>query len=234
MASYEIYCDESRQELFYDKDKTSFGYVLIGGIWLDAAQRARVKSDIKGIRAQNGLHTEFKWTKVGESGYSFYSDIIRYFFNEDALKFRTIVLKNNELDAITFHNGDNELMFYKFYYQLIKHWIEDGNTYRIIVDLKTNRKKDRLKTLQRYLQSSNLAANIEFVQALPSNEVDLIQLADLLLGAVGASFTGHIESGNKLKLLALAEELRGHPLHYSTNRYFQKFNVFRCHPGMRW
>ncbi len=234
MASYEIYCDESRQELFYDKDKTSSGFALIGGIWLDAAHRASVKAEIKSIRAKHNLYSEFKWTKVSERYIGFYMDLISYFFREDALRFRTIVLKNTELDSVKFHDGDNELMFYKFYYQLIKHWLEDGNTYRVFVDLKTNRKRDRLEVLRKYLQWSNLAASIEHLQALPSVQVDLIQLADLLLGAVGARANGHTESKAKGQLLSHAEACLKHPLGNPTDRCDEKFNVFRFHPGGRW
>ncbi len=234
MAHYEIYCDESRQELFYDKEKSRSGYTLIGGIWLDASQRQRVKSDIKKLREQHGLFSEFKWTKVSEKRLGFYTDVVGYFFRESALKFRTIVLRSDELDAIKFHEGDHELMFYKFYYQLIKHWLEDGNSYRVFVDLKTSRKRDRLNVLRDCLKYSNLAARIEFVQALPSSQVDFLQLADLLIGAVGARFNDQTKSPAKRELLTLAEVRLQRPMNRPTSRDYLKFNVFRWHPGSRW
>jgi hypothetical protein len=58
------------------------------------------------------------------------------------------VLPANQLDAIRFHHGDNELMFYKFYYQLLHNWILDFNTYRVFTDLRTNRVKQRLERLR--------------------------------------------------------------------------------------
>jgi len=234
LANYEIYCDESRQELFYDKEKSRSGYALIGGIWLDASQRERVKAELKRIRSRHELFSEFKWTKVSEKRLSFYTGLVSYFFREDALKFRTIVLRNDELDAVKFHEGDSELMFYKFYYQLIKHWLEDGNSYRVFVDIKTNRKRDRLGRLHKYLQWSNLRAELESVQALPSSEVDFLQLTDLLVGAVGSRYNDDVQSHPKQVLISCMEEHLGRPLNYATSRYYSKFNVFRCHPGRRW
>ncbi len=234
MADYEIYCDESRQELFYDKDKSRRGFALIGGIWLQASERQRLKDKIKDLRRQHEVFGEFKWTKVSSRRLPFYLDLVNLFFNEDALKFRTIVLRNDELDTVKFHERDAELMFYKFYYQLIKHWLEDGNSYRVFVDLKTSRKRDRLQTLHNCLKFSNLAAHVEFVQALPSSEVGFLQLADLLLGAVGARFNNDTESPAKCEVLALIEEHLKRPLDRPTSRYYMKFNVFRWRPRSRW
>lgn len=145
---FEIYCDESRQELFRTERATEGKYVLIGGIWIEASKRAHFKGLIKQFRDHYDVWGEFKWNRVSSSRLDFYLDLVRLFFRED-MRFRCILLARDEMDALRFHHADEELMFYKFYYQLLHPWILDLNRYRIFLDLKTNRVPDRLRTLKK-------------------------------------------------------------------------------------
>ena len=230
----EIYCDESRQELFGSSEPPSSGqYVLIGGLWIEAHQRETLKSRIHERRGARDVRGEFKWGRVSPSRVEFYKDLVDLFFDAQAMHFRCLALPADELDAVQFHDGDNELMFYKFYYQLLHPWILDFNTYKVFVDLKTNRVRQRLAKLRRVLQNSNRFAEIVGVQALPSHEVDLLQLADLLIGAVGYHFHGTASSAAKRAIVSKITERLGHPIG-PTPRSVQKFNVFRWRPGGTW
>jgi hypothetical protein len=229
---FEIYCDESRPEHFRDRSGDGDRYVLIGGLWIEAAQRHNYKIRIKQLREIHNVWGEFKWNRVSPSRQQFYLALVRLFFQE-AMRFRCVVLPAKQLDAVRFHNADNELMFYKFYYQLLHHWILDFNSYRIFVDLKTNRLHNRIRTLERVLRNANLTAEIQAVQALPSRQVDLLQLADVLLGAVGYHFHKQTTSEAKLAVLKEIEAHLGHPIQ-PTSRREQKFNVFRFRPGGGW
>ena len=228
---FQIYCDESRQENFHRRDDPNI-YVLIGGVWLPADLRRALKGKIRDLRDRHNLHGEFKWNKVSPSRLGFYTDLVDLFFAED-IRFRCIVLQVSELDAVQFHQADNELMFYKFYYQLIHHWILDRNRYRIFVDLKTSRVHNRLQVLHRCLQNSNLTSDVVSVQALPSDELDILQLADVLIGAVGYRF--HREHGSRAKK-AVCERVEKHIGHGigPTTKGYEKFNVFRFRPQGGW
>jgi len=230
----EIYCDESRQELFGSREPPSHGqYVLIGGLWIEAEERKALKSRIRKRRDAHDVQGEFKWGRVSPSRLEFYKDLVGLFFDAQAMRFRCLVLPADELDAVQFHDGDDELMFYKFYYQLLHHWILDFNTYKVFVDLKTNRVRQRLAKLRRVLQNSNRFAEIEGVQALPSHEVDLLQLTDLLIGAVGYHFHEVTSSTAKMAVVSEIEGRLGHPIG-PTTRWTEKFNVFRWRPGGGW
>lgn len=228
---FEIYCDESRQDLF-NRPIPGDNYVLIGGIWIRSEDRHKHKLAIKEIRRKHGLHSEFKWNKLGPSRLPFFKDIITFFFDAPDIRFRTVVLKADELDAVRFAQADNELMFYKFYYQLLHHWILDKNKYHIFLDTKTNRVHNRIKVLNKCLSNSNLLSEIS-IQALPSNELDLIQLADVLIGA--ASYKFHHREGSiaKLAIIELIEEKLNREIR-PTPRHEQKFNIFRFKPGGGW
>jgi hypothetical protein len=229
---FEIYCDESRQDYFWSGVRGGERYVLIGGLWIEACERQDHKERIKHLRDMHGVQGEFKWNRVAPSRQEFYLALVRLFFRE-SMRFRCIVLPAHQLDCVRFHDSDSELMFYKFYYQLLHHWILDFNSYRIFVDLKSNRVGSRIRTLERVLRNTNLTAEIRSVQALPSSQLDLLQLADVLIGAVGASFHRETTSNAKRAVMDEIEAHLGHPIGATALRE-PKFNVFRFRPGGGW
>ena len=230
---FEVYCDESRQEYFgTSKPIGPNHYVVIGSLWIEASLRADFKAKIKALRETHNVHGEFKWNKVSHSRQLFYISLIDMFF-EEPIRFRCIVLPANQLDAVTFHKADNELMFYKFYYLLLHHWILDFNQYRIFVDIKTNRVKQRLLHLRDILDKSNASSDVTCVQALPSHEVELLQLVDILIGAVGYHFNCCGNSEAKKAVIKAIEQRLGHPLQ-PTHKNDEKFNIFRWRPGGGW
>jgi len=231
----EVYCDESRQENFARAGEQAPGFTVIGSLWIKKENRPRYNAAISELREKHGFRHEFKWTKITPKAEAFFLDLVRFFFaeSEENLRFRAIVLAVADLDAVTFCEGDKELMFYKFYYQVLHHWILDGNSYRIYVDMKTNRVHNRLRVLRDCLAKSNLLAKVEFVQALPSHEVNLLQLTDVLTGAVSARFYEETKSTAKLAVLEEIEGGIGHPI-AATSLAVKKFNVFRFRPGGGW
>jgi len=159
-------------------------------------------------------------------------DLVNLFFDYP-LRFRCIVLPADQLNAIQFHGGDNELMFYKFYYLMLQGWILEFNTYRFFLDIKTNRVRQRLSHLHAILQRSNFFAEIANVQALPANQVDLLQLVDVLIGAVGYRFHHDGTSAAKWTVVRTIEERLGHQIG-PTSKCEEKFNIFRWRPGGGW
>ncbi len=227
---FEIYCDESGQEKFKNPRPGSH-YTLIGSLWIKAEMREQLKSQLRQIRLNFDLHGEFKWKNVSPSRLDFYREVIKFFFTND-IRFRVLILRSDEMNAVKFHASDNELMFYKFYYQLLHHWILDFNHYRIFLDTRTNRLNNRLKTLQSCLNASNLMSLVT-IQALPSTQVDLIQVADVLIGAVSYKMHGHQTSAAKLKIISDIERFLKRPIQ-PTSKFEEKFNVFRFRSEGGW
>lgn len=229
----EVYCDESRQQYFAHPEALSDRhYVLIGSLWIEAERRAKLKGEIRALREKHSLPGEFKWNRVSPSRQPFYMELVELFFSQP-VRFRCIVLPARQMNVIQFHSGDNELMFYKFYYQLLHHWILDFNQYHIFVDAKTNRVRNRLTHLRNVLSSANLFSTIEAVQALPSHEVDLLQLVDVLIGAVGYRFHDETGSTAKAEVVRTIERRLKHRIR-PTGKVEEKFNIFRWQPGGGW
>lgn len=223
----ELYCDESNQQLISSTQPSENRFFLIGGLWLPAEYRRVFKGEFNKIRHSENCFGEAKWNAVCPSKLSFYLKLVDFFFEKGLdLRFRCMVIDSKKVDLEKYHQADQELGFYKFCYQLIKNWIEDFNNYSIFFDYKTNRRTDRLQTLKLYLRNSNLLANIDNVQALPSANLVLMQLADVLLGSVSAKFNQSATSKAKLAVIERIEQHLGHMI-MPTSRGVRKMNIFK-------
>lgn len=228
---FEVYCDESGLEALTRQEAHRF--TAIGGIWMPAKFREQFKHDLSGIKLNHGVHGELKWNKVSPRFVDLYKEVVTYFFQTPELRFRVILVESKLVDNITFNDKDAELGFYKFYYQLLHHWIFDFNSYNIFLDFKVNRNKGRLKELRQVLDNANLSSSVEQVQALPSNESLGIQLADVLTGIASAKFNSEITSRAKQDLIVYTEELMGKQIKPSP-KWEEKFNVFRINLQGGW
>jgi len=232
-VDFEVYCDENHPELFTSNHPTA-QYLMIGSLWLPSAQREEIKTKIWHLRKNHNAWGEIKWRKVSQSKLPFYESLIDLFhsYGKD-LRFRCIAIDNQQFDQ-SWHGNDNELGFYKFYYQLLHHWILDFNQYEIFCDLKTNRDLTRLSALCDCLKHSNLSSGIKQIQGLPSKQVVLIQLTDLLLGMASSKLNKMLTVNSaKHMLVQRMENHLGHQL-TPTYRSENKFNIFKINLQGGW
>jgi hypothetical protein len=229
---FEIYADESGLEAL--KNKAAHTYCAIGGIWIPAENRNELKAGLKAIKLKYNIKGELKWKKMSPSFYDLYKDVIDYFFSTPFIRFRVILVEANLVDNVRFNNTDAELGFYKFYYQLLHHWIYDFNSYDIFLDHKINRKKGRFHDLEKVLDNANLTSDIKKVQALPSHEQLGIQLADVLTGLVASKMNGGVTSQSKLNLIKYVEDVFLKKVIAPTPKWEEKFNVFKINLKGGW
>lgn len=232
--NFDVYCDESRPDALCSKVYQGSSLV-IGSLWLARDDRESIKESIHTLRDRHKVGGEFKWAKVSPSRAAFYENLVELFFSEgNRLRFRCIVVDRKKVDLLNFHGNDQELGFYKFYYQLLLHWIKDSNNYRVFCDYKLNRDMSRLQVLQRCLKYANLTAQIEEVQAVKSEESVLIQLTDVLTGAVAARMNRAPAAGSAKAAVVSSIESRLNRAIGATALGEQKFNVFAINPGGGW
>lgn len=223
---FDVYCDESRPDAFTSRGKPS-QYMVLGSLWMPTDSRKSFKEELHEIRKTHSIGGEAKWQKISASKLSFYTDLIDWFLEKDSgLRFRCIVVDSAKTDIEAYHKNDSELAFYKFYYQLLHHWILDFNTYTVFCDFKSNRSRDRLPTLQSTLNDTNLFSEVKSVQAVRSAESVFIQFADILTGAASAKLNkSPAEDGPKSRLIDYLENRLGREIRH-TSAAEQKFNVF--------
>lgn len=230
----DVYCDEAYPDLF-SSNHPQARYLIIGSVWMRAVNRDRFKAAIHALRNQYKIGGEFKWTKVSPSKADFYKALLSWFYEQgEDLRFRCIAIDHEQVNLIQFHESDQELGFYKFYYQMLHHWIHPFNQYRIYCDFKRNRLRYRLHTLKACLNHANLAAAIETVQSVRSRESVLIQLVDVLAGLASARLNDRLtpssaKEGAVTHLEGLVERRIA-----STALCEKKFNVFKINLNGGW
>ena len=232
---FEIYCDEAMPDLFTSQNSGNRRYLMVGGLWVPASLRGKIKEQIHVLRQKHNTWCEIKWSKVSSSRLDFYVDLIEMFFSYNLdLRFRCIAVDHTQIN-MALHEYDSELGCYKFYYQLLHHWIFDFNEYRVFCDIKTNRDPKRLEVLKRCLQYANLSSTIKDIQSLPSKQVVLIQLCDLLLGAVSGRMNNTLKEGSaKSKLVRHLEKRLDVDTLTPTPRNREKFNIFKIRLNGGW
>lgn len=226
----EIYCDESRHDLLANQQIVTENnrYTVIGGVWLESSIRENLKNEIKALREKYHTYGEIKWNNVSDSRLNFYKSLIKLFFTYNLdLRFRAIIIDALTVDLAKFHNSDAELGFYKFYYQLLFHWINTDDTYYIFTDYKRNRKNNRILELKEIINSAKHCSTIKHIQAIDSKESLILQLEDLIMGAVGYkyNFGYNGKSRAKMEIVNLIENNLEKPI-TNTNKNELKFNIF--------
>lgn len=231
---FEVYCDETLPDLFTSQHPRA-RYLMIGSLWLPAEMRNEAKTRIADLRQKHGVHGEIKWRKISPAKQAFFIGLIDLFmsFGLD-MRFRCIAVDRADVN-MGLLNGDAELGFYKFYYQVLHHWILDNNEYSVFCDLKRNRDRTRLPTLHRILGHANRTSVITSVQSLPSPEVVLLQLCDVMLGAASSRMNDRRGMGAaKEAVVAHLEHRLNRARLGPTSRAEDKFNIFRIRLGGGW
>jgi len=108
------------------------------------------------------------------------------------------------------------------------HWINTSDKYYIFTDYKTNKDGSRLNSLKNILNRACCSPCVEIIQAVDSKESLLLQLQNVLMGAVGYKFNYGIE-GQSLAKQALIKKIELHLGHEisPTSKNYKKFNVFK-------
>lgn len=221
----DVYCDEAHPDLFCS-NKRSVKYMCIGSLWIPKERRQELKDRIHVLRNEHKVGGEFKWHKISPSKLDFYQAVIQLFFAFGTdLQFRCIIVEPEKVDINKFHEGDNELGFYKFYYHSLVYRLSAGNEYNIFCDYKSNRLPTRVPTLEKCLRSKTglkIAVN-----TIRSEESVIIQMADVLTGACVARLNDTLKTESaKAKVVSAIEIGLGRAI-APTNAVEQKFNVFQ-------
>lgn len=219
---WNVYCDESRVTSDRSDD-----FMVIGAIMCPMKAKEAVVNEIDCLRARYGVQGEYGWKTVCPSKLPFFKALADLFFMTGELKFRCVVVSRTETDF-----ADDEERFRLVYYQVFNNWLNAKGHYRVFLDRRIDT-RDRVSVLRRCLMGTRRFGNsVRFVEEVESEECDLIQLADMLMGAVGYSWNGRCDlSGSskaKIELCgAIASRIGASTLdHYKTGPSEEKFNVF--------
>ena len=225
--TYNIYCDESCH-LQNDHQQA----MVLGAIWCSLEKTKEISTRLREIKLRHGLSQNFevKWTKVSQAKLLFYQDLIDYFFDDDDLHFRALIVPDK---SKLLHNDfaqDHDIWYYKMYFDMIKVLLNPTDNYRIYLDIKDTRSNDKIKKLHDVLCNNVYDFKHEIItriQTIRSHEVEQLQLADLLIGAVSYINRGLSENKAKLALIERIQQRSQYSLTRTTLLRGDKFNLFR-------
>jgi hypothetical protein len=210
--------------------------MVLGGVWCETEYSRDVSDKIRAIKKKHNLPTSFeiKWTKVSPKKVYFYSDLIKYFFEDERLRFRgLLVTDKSKLDHDSFGQSHDE-WYYKMYYLLLKYIIRPGNHYRAYIDIKDTDGGWKTKELHDVLANKFYdfqKTHVERIQQIRSHESEILQLSDLLIGAVGYCNRGLTTSEAKISLVEQIQSQADVESMITTSSFgSQKFNLFAWEP----
>jgi hypothetical protein len=225
--TFNIYCDES---CHLENDHQPV--MVLGAVWCLLDKSREISVRLREIKTSYGLAPDFevKWTKVSPAGLDFYQAIMDYFFDDDDLHFRALIVPDkSKLDHAAFGQTHDD-WYYKMYFDLLKVLLGPRDRYHIYLDIKDTRSAAKVAKLHEVLRNEKYDFSrqiIERVQTVRSDEVEPLQLADLLIGAVAYANRHLTTSDAKLALVQRMRKRSGYSLTETTLLREEKVNIFR-------
>jgi hypothetical protein len=236
-----IYCDESCH-LQNDKEPV----MVIGAVYCPIEKKEEIFERLYSFKVKHNLipknkkndkdnrpYYELKWNKVSKSKIEYYKDVINYFFDDDDLQFRVLVVSNKTDINYEKFNHTHDTFYYKMYFGMLKAILNPENSHHIYIDIKDTKSKEKVHKLEQVLRNDKYDYSKEIikkVQQVRSHEVEILQLADLLVGATAYVNRGLANSKAKKELINLIKHRSKYSLTKSTLLKERKFNVFIWEP----
>ena len=196
LSGFRVYCDESNTDS--RKPHPVYGAILVS---LDDIRQ--VQLEIKDWRQREEMYGELAWTKVsGGLRLKKYKSLVDLLFalakQRQLLQFKAIVLDTRAPEYRVYSKGDDEIGFYKFYYHwLLRYFVKFPLRHdchlRVIID-ERDLPADAGDPYTQLKFTLNNGIRKEFgvernvvtkVEPLDSTKSDLLQAADVLMGAIG-------------------------------------------------
>ena len=181
---YSVYCDESCH-----LENDGQPVMVLGAVWCPTSKREEVFKRIREIKKKNNISDkiEMKWTKVSNSKLSAYVDLVDYFFDDDDLHFRTLIVPDKgSLRHADFGQTHND-WYYKMYFDMLKSIISNEAIYNIYIDIKDSVGGEKIKRLEKVLSNDKYDFNRRIIK-----KMQLVKQMELYLNIVALIGQVHI------------------------------------------
>ncbi|MEG2162506.1 DUF3800 domain-containing protein [Chryseobacterium sp.] len=236
-----IYCDESCH-LLNDNEPV----MVLGAVYCPIEKKEEIFERLYSFKLKHNLipknkknkndnraYYELKWNKVSKSKIEYYKDVINYFFDDDDLQFRVLVVSDKSKIDYEKFSHTHDTFYYKMYFGMLKAILNPEKSHHIYIDIKDTKSKEKVHKLEQVLRNDKYDYSKEIikkVQQVRSHEVEIMQLADLLVGATGYINRGLTDSNAKTELVNLIKYRSKYSLTKSTLLKERKFNIFIWEP----
>ena len=202
---------------------------MVFGALICAGSRVReIDTQIKALREKHGYLRELKWTKLSRLDLPFYRDLFNFIHANEHLRFKAVLVPDKSLlDHEKYNDGSASDFYYKIAFFALRDFIVSEKTYRLYMDYMDTLGRSKIRKLKTVLMSCK-PKTLE-AQTIRSHESQLIQVCDLLIGAICYANRTDIDmqSPVKTEVIAMISNCFGIQLDRSTPKYVKKFNLFK-------
>ena len=220
-----IFCDES---CHLENDESNV--MGLGAVWLPKSDVRALSLQLRDIKRRHRAAGELKWNKVSPARLDFYKEVVDWFFNQEDLCFRALIVPNKgDLDHDRFNGGEHDTFYYKMYFSMLNKILSPSDSHSIYIDIKDTRSKLKVAKLRDVLCNNVYDFTGQMVtrtQHVRSHEVELMQVCDLLLGATVYRHRGLATSHAKTQIAERIESKSGRSILHSSPLRDHKFNIF--------
>ncbi len=232
-SDYLIYCDESCP-LEYEPIS------LFGAIGCSYQNKNKIVTDLRELKNKYFINSRYeaKWTKISRAKLQYYKELVDYFYKNEDIRIRIVVATEKEkLDNKKYYNGDYQEWYYRMYYLLLDRFTDSNYSYYMLYDEKdkyTTYKMNIVKNIIKNKKRFNSTDHFDFkIKQINSKESELMQLLDVIMGAVGYKNRGYLEKEKgetKKEIVKYIENKFSQNISISTSPYEAKFNIFKWKP----
>lgn len=224
-----VICDESGH-----LEKDNIPVMVIGALYIKNAEVHRISTSIKLLKQKHGIHPnqELKWNNISPSKVNLYLDVVDLFLKESNLSFRAIAAHKDGIDHEK-HDQTHSDWFFKIYYRTLEKMLDPSNLYEIFIDRVDTASSYRAKDLKEMLNRHFANEIVKSIQVTDSKRSPLMQITDLLVGAISYKHRELSTNSAKLEIIKKIETSLRIDLKNNSKLSDKKFNVFNWDLGKK-
>lgn len=232
---YNVYCDETCH-LEHDNSNV----MVLGAVWCPQVKLKEINERIRQIKRRNNVSEsmEMKWTKISPAKVELYKDLVNYFFDDDDLHFRGVIIPDKSKLNHERYRQTHDTWYYKMYFDMLKVIFSPTDNYEVYIDIKDTNSARKARKLREVCCNSMYDFSqrvIQRLQPIRSDEVQIMQIVDVIIGAIGYENRqfpeGFTKSRAKQEIIDLIKERSGYTLRKTTLLREEKINLLAWEAG---
>ena len=174
----------------YSDERFVDNTLVLGALRCSPKRAAILNTKLRQIRCLCDLTAEMKWEKISQTYLPMYKAWARSFFDDGFGRFFVMRIPRSSAYWQKWHSENRDEEIFRAYYAFLLKVVPPNTTAWVFSDWLTVKSPSRWKTIQylvnrrRHLDWGNPGRNIRELEPVDSKSCDLIQLTDVLLGAV--------------------------------------------------
>ena len=212
--------------------------MTLGAVWCPQDKAAEINKRIREIKRSFELPDgyEAKWTKISPKYNRLALALVDYFFDDDDLHFRGVVIPDKALLQHELHEQTHDIWYYKMLFTLLKVVLDPNNRYHVYLDYKDTHGGARIAKLHEVLSNNFYDFSrsiVQSIQLVKSHQVAVMQVADIMVGALGYIHRELTTNQGKREVCERIISRSGYSLRHNTLYRESKFNLLVWKPSER-